>query len=124
MSVPRTSARCVVRVSTERRPQKYGPRDCACGAPTRNYDHACPRCRFLDQSGGRSAGSIVASLRDVRCMTLLEIAEVTGRSVRNVLRALQRLMSIGRLERFEEEIEYETRGAARGATRWQYRLTG
>lgn len=82
-------------------------RSCECGSPKSKNAAACERCSYLDQTDEAvTDGMIVSALRSHRFLSLIELAEETGRSTRNVLRRLHKLEARGRVEVREIDFEF------------------
>jgi hypothetical protein len=79
-------------------------RVCECGASA-NERGVCDRCELLDGVRLTRASALVfESLRDYRWLSVYELAELTGVSVRSVLRALKRLRAAGRVMSADEDV--------------------
>lgn len=80
--------------------------ECECGNPKRPYAEGCDRCTFLDRGTATSndASDLIAAMRD-GAQSYTELCAATGRSLRSTMRAMQRLLELGRVRRWEAEGE-------------------
>lgn len=104
---------------------------CDCGDAKSYRAQACDRCIYLD--GKDTGGIVIAALRRAgQALSIKELENEIAIDYRQIYRSIQRMLVSGRVRKFEEEFQYDTRRRNFGrdlvetqamGNRWLYALT-